>query len=226
MTISGTVGIVTSGAMLSGQIAWGTGTSGQTWVQTTSGSYVSVSGSVGISGTVMATLSGGWTVLSGTVVIFNLSGPALSGQVSWGTGTSGQTWVQTTSGSYVSVSGALIISSGTVTLETFSSLTWRSSQNTYLSSYYGVVTTPTYLRYVEYHGTSATLTSSAFTVTHATAQGFNTLLINQNMSVSNGITDLVYIPANAYLLISGDSISIYFSNPNSVTCATRIVTGR
>ena len=65
MTIPGTVGVVTSGGMLSGQTVWGYGTSGQFPVQTVSGSYVSVSGSVGVSGTVMASLSGGWTTISG-----------------------------------------------------------------------------------------------------------------------------------------------------------------
>jgi hypothetical protein len=46
--VSGSVVVVfQSGGSISGQIAWGTGLSGQTCVQTVNGSYVSVSGIVG-----------------------------------------------------------------------------------------------------------------------------------------------------------------------------------
>lgn len=108
--VSGTVTANTglSGAAFSGQIAWGTGTSGQTWVQTTSGSYVSVSGSVAVTGGIQVS---GSVQVSGTVTAnTGLSGASFSGQIVWGTATSGQVNVQTTSGSYVSVSGSVAAS--------------------------------------------------------------------------------------------------------------------
>ena len=69
-----------------------------------SGDYVSVSGAVSISGNVVI------TSVSGNVVSALLSGGSISGQMVWGTGTSGQVQVQTTSGSFVTVSGTVITS--------------------------------------------------------------------------------------------------------------------
>ena len=127
VSVSGTLTTLISGASQSGMIVWGTGTSGQTQVQTVSGSYVSVSGAVSVTGSVQVS---GAVQVSGTVTAnTGLSAAAFSGQIAWGTGTSGQTWVQTTSGSYVSVSGAVSVTgsvqvsgavqiSGTVTANT------------------------------------------------------------------------------------------------------------
>ena len=104
-------GLVTLTASISGQpvtvsgsVVWGAGTSGEIQVQTMSGDYVSVSGAVSISGNVVI------TSVSGNVVSASLSGGSISGQMVWGTGTSGQVQVQTTSGSFVTVSGTVITS--------------------------------------------------------------------------------------------------------------------
>ena len=104
-------GLVTLTASISGQpvtvsgsVVWGAGTSGEIQVQTMSGDYVSVSGAVSISGNVVI------TSVSGNVVSALLSGGSISGQMVWGTGTSGQVQVQTTSGSFITVSGTVITS--------------------------------------------------------------------------------------------------------------------
>ena len=122
-----------SGALFSGQITWGTGTSGQVQVITTSGSYVSISGTVAasVSGNVVVTSVSGNVVItsvSGNVVnisgqIVQISGQSVfvyvsggsfsadvSGNVVWGYGTSGQMPVFTVSGSWVTISGTFQVS--------------------------------------------------------------------------------------------------------------------
>ena len=130
-----------SGASFSGQITWGIGTSGQVQVITTSGSYVSISGTVAasVSGNVVVTSVSGNVVItsvSGNVVnisgqIVQISGQAVfvyvsggsfsadvSGNVVWGYGTSGQMPVFTVSGSWVTISGSLststVLSGGSI----------------------------------------------------------------------------------------------------------------
>ena len=181
ITISGTVGVVTSGAMMSGQVVWGTGTSGQTWVQTTSGSFVAVSGTVTVtsgtgvvisgqtvtvtggvqvsgavqvSGSVISTLSGGWTTISGVV--------SVSGAVS-------------VSGNVVYVSGTVAISSGTVIA--------LVSGTVSVSGTVGVVTSGGMLSGIVVWGAGGL--SGAVSIT--TASGYNDVTVSGTLGVSGTV---------------------------------------
>ena len=104
------VTVLISGASQSGMVTWGTGLSGAVSVTTASGyNYVTVSGVVGVT-------SGTGVRISGESVFVYISGGTInassSGAIVYGVGTSGAQWVYTTSGSYVSVSGIVSVTSG------------------------------------------------------------------------------------------------------------------
>jgi hypothetical protein len=136
VAISGSLSASTvlSGGSISGQVVWGTDTSGQVDVKTVSGSYVAVTGTItvlqsgasqsgiivwgatGTSGEMpVITIGSDYVSVSGAVsvsgnVIFAYISGGMSGTVRWGTGTSGMDIVYTNSGYFVTVSGTVVTS--------------------------------------------------------------------------------------------------------------------
>ena len=224
--------VVTS---ISGNVVWGTGTSGQVQVQTTSGSFITVSG------TVITSVSGNVVQVSGQAVFVYVSGGSfsadVSGNVVWGYGTSGQMPVFTVSGSWVTISGTFQVSlSGStitasvsgqpISVVAYPPLTvWQSGTGT-LSTY---ITTSAsqFLDHVEYSATSATTLSSVIFINHVTAMGASISLLSVNMATDDvygsGIQYLVFIPDSAMTLNSGDSMGVQFSNPTSCAFYTQTV---
>ena len=216
-------------------MVWGTGTSGQVQVQTTSGSFITVSG------TVITSVSGNVVQVSGQAVFVYVSGGSfsadVSGNVVWGYGTSGQMPVFTVSGSWVTISGTFQVSlSGStitasvsgqpISVVAYPPLTvWQSGTGT-LSTY---ITTSAsqFLDHVEYSATSATTLSSVIFINHVTAMGASISLLSVNMATDDvygsGIQYLVFIPDSTMTLNSGDSMGVQFSNPSSCAFYTQTV---
>ena len=201
VSVSGTLTTLISGASQSGMIVWGTGTSGQTQVQTVSGSYVSVSGAVSVTGSVQVS---GAVQVSGTVTAnTGLSAAAFSGQIAWGTGTSGQTWVQTTSGSYVSVSGAVSVT-GSVQVSGAVQISGTVTANTGLSgaSFSGQIVWGT--------GTSGQVNTQTASGSYVSVSGSVAASVTGGVQVSGAVqvSGTVSIVSGTGVRVSGETVTV------------------
>jgi hypothetical protein len=220
VTVTGTVITSMSGGTLSGQIVWGYGTSGQFPVYTASGSYVSVSGSVSVSGNVVS------TSVSGNVVVITISGGSISGAVVtdsgsivWGIATSGQDAVVTLSGSYVAVTGNLLVASTISNSETKIS----SSIQGLISLADSAVSVPTWFQAATLHLSSTQSTSSEFALYHTSFIGssyYSSKIFSANM---NGHSECVFMPDAPYIIFPGASMTLQFTNSGALVCILRLM---
>ena len=214
------IGQSMSGGSESGLIVWGYGTSGQFPVQTTSGSYVSVSGAVSVTGSVQVS---GAVQISGTVTAnTGLSGASFSGQIVWGAGSSGQVYSKTYSGDAVTIvmslqyrlgtMSGIALGSGNLVSGGYTSASLAASQAIY---YKGAQITIS-------SGTPASGTAFIVTLIPATG-GFASGAVLTSAAFSSASL-FQNPPSSPFILMSGDIINVTtVSNSNSgFTWATRI----
>jgi len=200
--------------------------SGQTVVTSISGQTVVTS----ISGqTVVAEVSGQTVVtsISGQTVVTSISGQTVVAEVSGQTvvtSISGQTVVTTVSGQAVFV----YISGGDITAVADIIPYKASGMGSGAIALATVAGQEAYLDYVEYHGNSACTVASSgteFVVSHNVESGVVIKIYSVDMGV-NTVKDLAFYPDAPTVLMSGETVSVAWSNPETVAYYARIITRR
>ena len=217
--------------------------------------YATVSGDsifVYISGgSILSSVSGQTVIakISGETVLAKISGDTVIAKISGDTiiaKTSGDTHIAKISGEVVNISGNAVRISGDTVIakvsgdtviakisgDTVTVIGSPTSLSVWSSGAGAVATTlsntnTNYLSYVEYSATSGVTTSSEFYITHTMAgyAGYPVKILSLNMA-TDATSSLLFTPDTPMILLSGDQVSIVYSNPNSCSWNTRIVAVR
>jgi hypothetical protein len=119
------------------------------------------------------------------------------------------------SGNWVSVSGATVLTIPSIDVIFVSSSGVAAVSTTLTND-----ATIRFFDYAEYHATSGVVTSSVLTIHHN-----STKIYSVNMATSTS-ADLLFMPDIPLVLISGDTVKLAFSNPDSCDYTTRLLARR
>jgi len=167
------------------------------------------------------------TSVSGQTVVTSISGQTVVAKVS------GQTVVTSISGQVVvtDISGQSVfvyISGGDITAIADIIPYKASAMGSGAIALATVAGQEAYLDYVEYHGNSACTVASSgteFVISHTVESGVVIKIYSVDMGV-NTIQDLAFYPDAPTVLMSGETVSIAWSNPETVAYYARIITRR